>query len=213
MKKEMKYGRIVTALNLFQMRGAETMNIVVRSRQFKMTDALKEYVIKRIKKLEKYAYDFSDVQAILTVEKGRQRVEVTASLNGYMLRGEEETQDMYSSVDLVVEKLERQIEKYRKRFDKRRNDSRKGRVRDGEVFPDDVLDVAEAPEGLEAEGLQDNIVRVKKILPKPMSVDEAVMQMNMIGHNFYMFVNADSGQMNVVYSRNDGNYGLLEPEV
>ncbi|MCL1918684.1 MAG: ribosome-associated translation inhibitor RaiA [Peptococcaceae bacterium] len=193
------------------------MNIVVRSRQFKMTDALKDYVTKRIKKLEKYAYDFSDVQAILTVEKGRQRVEVTASLNGYMLRGEEETQDMYSSVDLVMEKLERQIQKYRKRFDKRRSDTRKqGRARDGEAFPEEGLeglDVAETADGPEDEDMQDSIVRVKKILPKPMSVDEAVMQMNMIGHSFYMFVNADSGQMNVVYSRNDGNYGLLEPEV
>jgi putative sigma-54 modulation protein len=180
-----------------------------------MTDALKEYVIKRIKKLEKYSYDFSDVQATLTVEKERQRIEVTASLNGYLLRGEEETLDMYSSVDLVVEKLERQIEKYRKRFDKRRG----GRQRDGGHFieeePDNIslADVSDATDTLEDEGSQDTIVRVKKILTKPMSVDEAVMQMNMIGHSFYMFINAASGQMNVVYRRNDGNYGLLEPEV
>ncbi|MCL1791448.1 MAG: ribosome-associated translation inhibitor RaiA [Peptococcaceae bacterium] len=192
------------------------MNIVVRSRQFKMTDALKEYVVKRVKKLEKYPYDFSDVQVTLTVEKGRQRVEITTLLNGYMLRGEEETLDMYSSVDLVAEKLEKQIKKYRKRFEKRRES-----LRDMEILPEDKVAAASASTlaGADEELLgdevieRDNIVRVKKILAKPMSVDEAVMQMNMIGHSFYMFVNAESGQMNVVYGRNDGNYGLLEPEM
>ncbi|MCL1852325.1 MAG: ribosome-associated translation inhibitor RaiA [Peptococcaceae bacterium] len=195
------------------------MNIVVRSRQFKMTDALKDYVTKRVKKLEKYPYDFSDVQVTLTVEKGRQRVEITTLLNGYLLRGEEETLDMYSSVDLVVEKLEKQIKKYRKRFEKRRES-----LRDMEILPEGSVPstangadtAAAAAMSADAAGDEaverDNVVRVKKILAKPMTVDEAVMQMNMIGHSFYMFVNAESGQMNVVYGRNDGNYGLLEPE-
>ncbi|MDR2735960.1 MAG: ribosome-associated translation inhibitor RaiA [Gracilibacteraceae bacterium] len=196
------------------------MNIVVRSRQFKMTDALKDYVTKRVKKLEKYPYDFSDVQVTLTVEKGRQRVEITTLLNGYLLRGEEETLDMYSSVDLVVEKLEKQIKKYRKRFEKRRES-----LRDMEILPEGSVhgatngaDTVAAAAAMSADAAgdeaveRDNVVRVKKILAKPMTVDEAVMQMNMIGHSFYMFVNAESGQMNVVYGRNDGNYGLLEPE-
>jgi putative sigma-54 modulation protein len=178
------------------------MNIVVRSRQFELTEALREYVIKRIKKLEKYPYDFSDVQATLSVAKGRQRIEVTASLNGYLLRGEEETSDMYSSVDLVMEKLERQIEKYRKRFNKKSRDS----LRDMEVLADGEAGVPDLGFA------EDNVVRVKKVVASPMTVDEAVMQMNMIGHSFYMFLNGDTGLMNVVYSRHDGDYGLLEPE-
>ena len=195
------------------------MNIVVRSRQFKITDALREYVIKRVKKLEKYPYDFSDVQVTLSVEKERQRVEITTALSGFALRGEEETLDMYSSVDLVVEKLERQINKYRKRFDKRH-----ASIRDMELLPEEGAALPEVEPADSAKGASvsrrsqeklpehDTIVRVKKILTKPMSVEEAVMQMNMVGHSFYMFINAESGQMNVVYSRNDGNYGLLEPE-
>jgi len=178
------------------------MNIVVRGKQFKVTDALREYAIKRVKKLEKYSDDFTEVLVMLSVEKGRQRVEVTAPLNGFLLRGEEETIDMYSSVDLVVEKLERQMEKYRKKLNRRRARG----LRDQDVSPG-----TEGPN--EDESLeQDAIVRTKKVQTKPMLVDEAVMQMNMIGHNFYMFINAESGQMNVVYCRKDGGYGLLEPE-
>lgn len=91
----------------------------------KMTDALKDYVEKRVRKLEKYSDDFLDIQVMLSVEKERQRVEVTAPLNGFLLRGEEETDDMYSSIDLVVDKLERQMEKYRKRIGKKRIKSTK----------------------------------------------------------------------------------------
>jgi putative sigma-54 modulation protein len=96
------------------------MNINVRGKQFKVTDALKDYAEKRVGKLGKYSDDFAEVLVTLSVEKERQRVEVTAPLNGFILRGEEETDDMYSSIDLVVDKLERQMEKYRRRIGKKR---------------------------------------------------------------------------------------------
>ncbi len=165
----------------------------------KMTDALKDYVEKRVRKLEKYSDDFLDIQVMLSVEKERQRVEVTAPLNGFLLRGEEETDDMYSSIDLVVDKLERQMEKYRKRIGKKR-------IKSTKEEPSYILE--------DDEEIFDNnsIVKTKKFSAKLMSVDEAAMQMDLIGHNFFVFANADTGQINVVYRRKHGGYGLLEPE-
>ncbi len=175
------------------------MNINVRGKQIKVTDALKDYAEKRVGKLEKYSDDFMDVQVTLSVEKERQRVEVTAPLNGFILRGEEETDDMYSSIDLVVDKLERQIEKYRKRIGKKRIKSVK----------EDPSFILEADEELID---KDGIVKTKRFPAKLMSVDEAVMQMNLIGHSFYVFRNSDTEEINVVYRRKHGGYGLLEPE-
>lgn len=175
------------------------MNINVRSKQMKVTDALKDYVEKRVGKLGKYTEDCNDIQVMLSVEKGRQRVEVTAPLNGFILRGEEETEDMYSSIDLVVDKLERQVEKYRKRIGKKRV----------KLVKEDPIFIPEIDEELVE---WDNIVKTKRFPAKLMSVDEAVMQMNLIGHSFYVFINADTEQMNVVYRRRHGDYGLLEPE-
>ncbi|RJE47462.1 MULTISPECIES: ribosome-associated translation inhibitor RaiA [unclassified Dehalobacter] len=175
------------------------MNINVRGKQMKITDALKDYVEKRVRKLEKYSDDFLDIQVMLSVEKERQKVEVTAPLNGFLLRGEEETDDMYSSIDLVVDKLERQMEKYRKRIGKKR-------IKSAKEEPSYILD--------DDEEIFDNnsIVKTKKFSAKLMSIDEAVMQMDLIGHNFFVFANADTEQINIVYRRKHGGYGLLEPE-
>lgn len=175
------------------------MNINVRGKQIKVTDALKDYVEKRVGKLGKYSDDFTEVHVTLSVEKARQRVEVTAPLNGFILRGEEETEDMYSSIDLVVDKLERQMEKYRQKIGKKRTKT----IKDEPSF---ILDSDEEIVG------KDAIVRNKKFPAKPMSVDEAVMQMNLIGHSFFVFMNAETEDMNVVYKRKDGDYGLMEPE-
>jgi len=175
------------------------MNINVRGKQIKVTDALKDYVEKRVGKLGKYSDDFTDVQVTLTVERERQRVEVTAPLNGFILRGEEETDDMYTSIDLVVDKLERQVEKYRSRIGKKRIKAAK----------DEPTFILEADEEVVD---KDSIVKTKKFPAKMMDVEEAVMQMNLIGHSFYVFTNADTEQMSVVYRRKHGGYGLLEPE-
>ncbi len=175
------------------------MKINVRGKQFKVTDALKDYAEKRVGKLEKYSDDFADIQVTLSVEKERQRVEVTAPLNGFILRGEEETEDMYSSIDLVIDKLERQMEKYRKRIGKKRLKA----IKDGLNF---------MPEAEEEIYDQDDIVKTKRFYAQLMSVEEAVMQMNLIGHSFYVFVNSETEQMSVVYKRKHGGYGLLEPE-
>lgn len=173
------------------------MNIMIRGKHIEVTDALKEYVLKRVGKLEKYSDEFMDVKVTLLVEEGRHRVEVTAPIHGIILRGEEESTDMYASIDLVIEKLERQIDKYRTRINKRmRSKVLKDHETEHPVDPED----------------DEKVVRNKRFTNKPMSVDEAIMQMNLVGHNFYVFTNSESQAVNVIYRRNTGDYGLLEPE-
>ena len=174
------------------------MNIIIRGKHIELTDALKEYVMKRVGKLEKYSDEFMDVQVTLLVERDRHRVEVTAPIHGMILRGEEETEDMYSSIDMVVEKLERQIDKYRTRINKR---MRSKVLKDHEPIQSAVNDEP-----------REEVVRNKKFPSKPMSVEEAIMQMNLVGHTFFVFTNAESQEMNVVYLRNNGDYGLLQPQ-
>ena len=175
------------------------MNIIIRGKHIELTDALKEYVMKRVGKLEKYSDEFMDVQVTLLVERDRHRVEVTAPIHGMILRGEEETEDMYSSIDMVVEKLERQIDKYRTKINKR---MRSKVLKDHE--PKQPVAFHDEP--------QEEIVRNKTFPAKPMSVEEAIMQMNLVGHTFFVFTNAESQEMNVVYHRNNGDYGLLQPQ-
>ncbi|GAB6153301.1 ribosome-associated translation inhibitor RaiA [Desulfosporosinus burensis] len=174
------------------------MNINIRGKHIELTDALKEYVMKRVGKLAKYSDEFVDVQVTLLVERDRHRVEVTAPLHGMILRGEEETEDMYSSIDMVVEKLERQIDKYRTRINKRMRSK--------------VLKDHEPKQSAVNDEPREEVVRNKKFPAKPMSVEEAIMQMNLIGHTFFVFTNSESQEMNVVYLRNNGDYGLLQPQ-
>ncbi len=175
------------------------MAITVRGKNINITPALKDYVEKRIGKVTKYFGALGEITVLLTVEKGHHIVEVTVPVNGMLLRGEESTTDMYASIDLVIEKLEKQIEKYKTKI------SRK--LRSGVFKGDLVVNTGVT----EAEG-DFKIVKTKRFAVKPMDVQEAVMQMNLINHDFYVFTNADTEDVNVVYRRKDGNYGLIEPE-
>lgn len=173
------------------------MNVNVRGKNIEVTPALKEYVAKRIGKLDKYFDDLRDAQVTLVVEKrGTHKVEVTIPVNGMILRGEEETSDMYASIDLVTEKLEKQINKYKGKFSKK---NRNLETKTG--------DLSKSVQSEDSE-----IVKTKKFAIKPMAVDEAIMQMNLIGHSFFVFSNAETEQVNVLYKRKDGDYGLIEPE-
>lgn len=175
------------------------MAIIVRGKNINITPALKDYVEKRIGKVTKYFGALGEITVLLTVEKGHHIVEVTVPVNGMLLRGEESTNDMYASIDLVIEKLEKQIEKYKTKI------SRK--LRSGVFKGELVVNTGVA----EADG-DFKIVKTKRFAVKPMDVQEAVMQMNLINHDFYVFTNADTEDVNVVYRRKDGNYGLIEPE-
>ncbi|SDF62482.1 ribosome hibernation-promoting factor, HPF/YfiA family [Sporolituus thermophilus] len=173
------------------------MAIIVRGKNIDVTPALKDYVTKRVGKITKYFEALGEITVILTVEKGRHIVEVTVPVNGMLLRGEEATADMYASIDLVIEKLEKQIEKYKTKIARK--------LRAG-TFKTDLV----AGNGGESEDFR--IVKTKRFPVKPMDVEEAIMQMNLINHDFYVFMNAETEQVNVIYRRKDGNYGLIEPE-
>ncbi|NLO89874.1 MAG: ribosome-associated translation inhibitor RaiA [Clostridia bacterium] len=175
------------------------MKIIVRGKNFEVTDALREWVEKKLGKIEKYFNNLKEVQVVLVVSRGRHRAEVTIPLDGIVLRGEEETGDMYSSVDLVIDKLEKQIKKYKTKIDKK--------LKDGSI-----KDLTVSQESTEIEYKEPKIVRTKRFAMKPMPVEEAILQMNLVGHNFFVFRNSETDMINVVYQRKDGNYGLIEPE-
>ncbi|MFZ5652596.1 MAG: ribosome hibernation-promoting factor, HPF/YfiA family [Bacillota bacterium] len=174
------------------------MKVQVRGRNVEVTGALKEYVEKRLGKLDKYIDNLGDAQVTLTVEKDSHRIEVTIPINGMILRGEEATVDMYASTDMVVEKLEKQIERHKGKLLRRIGT---GAAR---VGVPDIRQAAPEDDG-------PRVVRTKRFAIKPMAIDEAVLQMNLLGHSFFVFSNSETDQVNVVYRRKDGNYGLIEP--
>lgn len=169
------------------------MMVQVRGRNMEVTEALKDYVNKRMQKLDRFADYFGDVTATLSVVKGAHRVEVHIGVNGRILRAEETTGDMYSSIDLVMDKLEKRIEKYK-----------------GRLLGRNRAAVGPEPKAAEAEEAGE-LVRTKRFAIKPMPVQEAILQMNLLGHNFFVFSNAETEQVNVVYKRKDGHFGLIEP--
>jgi putative sigma-54 modulation protein len=176
------------------------MKLTVRGKNIEVTEALREHVQKRIGKVQKYFESDTEAQVALGVVRELHTVEVTVAVNGMILRAEESTSDMYASIDMVVDKLERQIAKYKTRI------NRKARQVSGGIRA-----AAELPRVDEEDDL--TVVRTKRFAVKPMPVEEAVLQMNMLGHDFYVFANADTDEVNVVYRRKDGNYGLIEPSL
>jgi putative sigma-54 modulation protein len=184
------------------------MKIMTYGKNIDVTPALKDYAIEKVSKIGKYFNgEPQEAHIAFEVEKDRHIVEVTAYVNGLILRGEEETQDMYASIDGVIEKLERQVHKYKTKI-KKRVIERKQEIKEEykEERTDEILHQHD-----EEDEFRPNIVRTKKFAIKPMDVEEAVMQMDLLGHDFFVFSNADTEEVNVVYRRKDGNYGLIEP--
>lgn len=179
------------------------MRFDIRGKNIELTDALKDYTTKRLSKLEKYIEDVKEAQVALSIEGEGHKVEVTIPLNGVILRGEEASSDMYSSIDLVEEKLEKQIEKYKTRLYRSNRGAGLKKALAEEIKKE--LDKNQK------ETEMFNIVRTKKFALKPMDEEEAIMQMNLLGHNFFVFFNAETDEVNVVYKRKDSNYGLIEP--
>lgn len=174
------------------------MRITVSGKNFNITNALKERVEKKLSKFERYFGPDTEAYVTLSVEKNRHIVEVTIPFNGVILRGEEATADMYTSIDNVVEKLERQMRRHKTKLEKR--------IKDGNIRFENWTS------STEEEDQEVKIVKTKRFAMKPMPVEEAVLQMELLGHNFFVFSNADTDEVNVVYKRKDGNYGLIEPE-
>ena len=174
------------------------MKIVIVGRNIDVTPGLKSAVEEKIGKLEKYFTPDTEVHVTLSVEKDRQKIEVTIPVKGSIIRSEQVSSDMYVSIDLVEEIIERQLKKYKtKLVDKRQNDSSFSQM----FVDNDYMDDEEI-----------KIVRTKKFDIKPMYPEDACIQMELLGHGFYVFHNAETGQVNVVYKRKGDTYGLIEPE-
>ena len=173
------------------------MKLILRGKNIEVTNALELHVEKRIGKIDKYFQSDTEAQVTLTVEHGVHKVEVTAAIDGLILRAEEGTGDMYASIDNVVDKLERQIAKYKTRI------NRKARQTGGIKAMNELPNVAEEEDW--------DVVKTKRFIVKPMPVEEAILQMNLLGHDFFVFINADNDDVNVTYRRKDGKYGLIEP--
>jgi len=174
----------------------------IRGKNVEITQALREYVEKRVGKITKYFDNMDEISVLLSVEKERKIVEVTAEVRGgLILRGQESNPDMYTSIDLVVEKLERQIHKQKTKLERR---FRNGGIR-AEAFAESRIRVEQDDESGEYP-----IVKTKHFVVKPMDVQEAIMQMNLLNHEFFVFRDAQTEQICVVYKRRAGAYGLLE---
>lgn len=174
------------------------MLVTVIGKNVEVTDALRDYSEKKVAKVSKF-FEKSPIGAHVTLstERGKHIVDITIQVNGLLLRGEEKTPDMYSSIDGAVDKIERQIHKFKTRINRKlHNDNRVI------VSPPAANEEQEAPV----------IKRNKRFTIKPMSAEEAVMQMDLLGHDFFVFSNSETDEVNVVYRRKDGNYGLIEPE-
>ncbi|EXJ23673.1 Ribosomal subunit interface protein [Alkalibacterium sp. AK22] len=176
-----------------------------------MTQAIREYVEKKVGKIEKYFNDVPEANAhvnLKTYSDKTAKVEVTIPLPYVVLRAEETSPDLYGSVDLVVDKLERQMRKYKTKI------NRKNRRTQGVEVPQPVdQDLwADLKEDDESEELGASIVRTKRLSLKPMDAEEAVLQMDMLGHNFFIFEDADTNGTSIVYRRKDGKYGLIETD-
>lgn len=175
------------------------MKFIIIGKNIDVTEALKEKVIKKMSKLDKFFLPGTEIHITLVVEKTRQNVEVTIPFHGVVLRAEATSEDMYASIDKVIDILERQVRRNKTRLSKK--------IHSG--TPKTVFFESGQEDDEEQEF---SIVRSKKFAIKPMTTDEAILQMNLIGHSFFMFSNADTKEVNVVYKRKDGNYGLIEPE-
>ncbi|HHV27323.1 MAG TPA: ribosome-associated translation inhibitor RaiA [Tissierellia bacterium] len=176
------------------------MKIKITGKNMDITDALKEITFKKIGKLDKYFQEDVDTNVTFSVEKNRQIIEVTINLPGTILRAEEYSDDMYNSIDKAVDVLEGQIRKYKTKLQKRYQNGETIRFENIEPMP--KLKEEDIPK----------LVKVKRFAMKPMDAEEAILQMELLRHNFFVFMNGETEEVNVVYKRKDGNYGLIEPE-
>ena len=174
------------------------MRYIISGKNIDVTEGLKEAVYEKIGKLERYFTDDTEVQVTFSVEKERQKIEVTIPMKGNIIRAEEESTDMYVSIDLVEEIIERQLRKYKNKIVDRKQS---GIGLNQAFIEEEVVDDEEI-----------QITRSKRFAIKPMDAEEACIQMELLGHDFFVFRNSETDEVNVVYKRKGNTYGLIEPE-
>jgi putative sigma-54 modulation protein len=185
------------------------MRLTVRSRNGAVPEKLKLHAEKRVAKLEKYFRSIQSVELLNASERGLQIVEINLEGDGIYLRSEERNSDLYVAVDAAVDKMERQIKRFKQRV--RRIKQRPGPVKEVGAEKAAVA-LAALQESGEEEGHLPRIVRQKRFPVKPMSAEEAAAQMELVDHDFFLFLNEDNGTVSVLYRRRDGDYGLIESE-
>lgn len=177
---------------------SDLMKFIITGKNINVTNGLRSQVEEKIGKLERYFTPDTEIHVTLSVEKDLHKIEVTIPVKGNIIRAEESSPDMYASIDMVEEVIEKQLKKYKNK----------------------IIDSKQAGEGLsrafiEEEYEEDDTIRierVKKFAMKPMDPEEACIQMELLGHSFYVFRNSETDEVNVVYKRYDGAFGLIEPE-
>ncbi len=176
------------------------MRLTVNARNMTVSDAMQERIEKKLNKLDRYFRGEEDVQVKLSQERGARNIaEITLVVGGVMLRAEEITSDMYQSVDRAADKIVRQIRRHRTKLEKKAD-------------PAALEALTSDEESVPAwEETPDELVRVKRFVVKPMAVEDAIAQMDMLGHSFFVFVNAETSITSVVYRRSDGTVGMIEP--
>ena len=176
------------------------MNIIIFGKNIEVKEGIKNQVNDKLKKIEKYLDDDTRVDVTLSETKNIKKVEVTIPVRGHIIRAEEEDMDLFAAIDMAQETIMRQLIRYKDKLIDRKRTAR-------EVFEDDYIEeYAYDDESVE-------IVRSKRFGIKPMDAEEACEQMNMLGHSFFVFLNADTNEGNVVYKRKGETYGLIEPEL
>jgi putative sigma-54 modulation protein len=177
------------------------MEITVTFRHIDASESLKAYAEEKVSKLDKY-FDFPvEAHIVLAVEKFRRSADVALNVNGTMIKGVVETEDMYSAIDQVMDKIEKQVKRYREKMRDRRAETRKNETALGRSESEEVADT----------GTEEPRIDVEKIVAKPMDPEEAAMQFNLSQQDFLVFRNSRSREINVIYKRKDGNLGLIEP--
>ena len=175
------------------------MKFIISGKNITVTDGLRTAVEDKLGKLERYFTPDTEVVVTLSVEKERQKIEVTIPVKGNIIRSEQVSNDMYVSIDLVEEVIERQLRKYKNKL--------VAKNQEGNNFSKTLFETEESIEDGEVK-----IVRTKRFGIKPMYPEDACVQMELLGHNFFVFFNAENEEVNVVYKRKDGSFGLIEPE-
>ena len=173
------------------------MRYIMIGKNIEVTEGLKEAIEKKLDRLSKYFTEDTDVHVTFGVEKDRQKIEVTIPMKGSIIRAEQSSDDMYASIDLVVDIIERQVRKYKNKLIQKKQA--------GGFFQPTFLEESTDDEEIK-------IFRSKRFAIKPMDAEEACLQMEMLGHDFYVFRNVDTNEVNVVYKRKGHTYGLIEPE-
>ena len=180
-------------------KGDGSMKFIISGRNLEVSEGLKNSVIDKLGRLERYFTPDTEVNVTMSIEKERQKIEVTIPVKGHIIRSEQVSNDMYVSIDLVEEVIERQLKKYRTKLVTKQQNA-------AAVFKQDFLD--EKSEDDE----EIKIIRTKKFDMKPMYPEDACVEMELLGHDFYVFINAETEDVNVVYKRKGNTYGLIEPE-